>query len=202
MRAVALGALGTVLFGATTIPLDQARLKAVQLKQIPLHQIALPGRAVLQNNAPLLNSTIKIQEYPATIATAARFPAAVLRQAEVAKIAVYLPRVLPPSAPSFARVSAVPGLHRLELTFRPNCDADVHACHYATLLSETTIQPPADAQPITYQGVQMYYHKPVCGAYCGDGGLYFQLGGAWHAIEARGQLNVLEQIYNSYGKVQ
>jgi hypothetical protein len=69
-------------------------------------------------------------------------------------------------------------------------------------LSQTTITPPPDAQAITYKGVSMFYHAPVCAAYCTDAGLYYQAGGVWHAIEARGQLPALEALYDTSAKVQ
>ena len=182
MRQALVVAFAVVLLGATTA-------QAVQL----------PGAAVLQNSVALRQNLTAIGRYPQITI---HFPASIVQRAAIAAIPVYLPRVLPPSAPTFARVAAAPGLHRVELTFTATCDSAAHFCHYATLLSQTVITPPSDALPVTYKGVAMLYHKPICFAYCNDGGLYFQLGGVWHAIEARGQLPTLEQIYDTYALVQ
>jgi hypothetical protein len=175
-------ALAVVLLGASTA-----------------QAIKLPGAAVLENSEALRQNVVAIGRYPQVTA---HFPASLVQRAAIASIPVYLPRVLPASAPTYARVTAAPGVHRVELTFTADCDAAAHFCHYATLLSQTVITPPSDARPVTYKGVAMQYHAPICFAYCNDGGLYFQLGGVWHAIEARGQLSVLEKIYDTYALVQ
>jgi hypothetical protein len=183
--------MNRLLFAAVTaIALMGANTAAIAVK--------LPGTAALEKTPAL--QQMATTTYPAKIPAA--FPAAILSRVSVAAIPVYLPRTLPKSAPAFTRVSAAKGVYRLELTFKPSCDALAHYCHYATFLSQTTITPPADATPMTYKGVAMFYHKPVCAAYCTDGGLYFQEAGVWHAIEARGQLSVLEQLYDSSAKVQ
>jgi hypothetical protein len=184
MTKVCIAFLSLVLLGATA---QQA--------------VKLPGAAVLDTHPALRTSMIALTRYPIPSA-ALRFPASIVTQARVSAIPVLLPRVLPKSAPAFTRIAASPGIYRLELTFTPNCNANAHVCHYATLLSQTVITPPADAQQIVYKGVTMYYHAPVCFSYCTDGGLYFMQAGVWHSIEARGQLPTLESIYDSEVQVK